>query len=85
MLDVAQDYSSPTLGEGLARLAQKLGSEWPGKKGALWLGRSGKALTVDRAFRAVPGEQLADFAELLSKAVDKQDDGRLDKMLKQIR
>ena len=85
VLDVAQDYSSPNLGEGLARLGQKLGSDWPGKKGALWLGRSGKALTVDRAFRAVPGEQLADFAELLSKAVEKQDDGRLDKVLKQIR
>jgi hypothetical protein len=85
VMDVAQDYSNPRLGEGFARLDQALGEAWPDAKGAIWLGRTGKALIIDTAFRSVPGEQLADFAELLSKAVEKQNDAALDKMLSRMR
>ena len=76
MLDVAQDYSNPRSARaspGSTRRSARLAGC---TKGAIWLGRTGKALIVDTAFRSVPGEQLADFAELLSKAVEKQNDGR---------
>ena len=72
VMDVAQDYSDPRLGEGVRRAAA-LGRDWPSAKDAVWLGESGKALQVDLAFRAVGEEKLADFADLLKAAVAAQD------------
>ena len=85
VLDVAQRYSGPRLGEGYARLDATLGEEWPDAKSAIWLGETGKALDVDTAFRAAPGEKLADFAELLKTAVAGQDSGAIDKVLEKMR
>jgi hypothetical protein len=85
VLDIAQDYGDPRLGEGLSRLDKPLGEEWPPAKGAIWLGGTGKALELDGALRALPGEQVADFAELIGKAVDKQDAGAVDKLLEKMR
>jgi hypothetical protein len=85
VLDVAQDYSDPRLGEGLSRLDKPLGEAWPDAKGAIWLGETGKALVIDSAFRAVPGEQIADFADLLGKVVDKQEAAAIDKLLEKMR
>ncbi|HEY1606391.1 MAG TPA: hypothetical protein VGF77_12430 [Allosphingosinicella sp.] len=81
VLDIAQDYSDPALGEGLARAQQALGAGWPDVKGAVWLGGSGKALALDTAFRAIPGEEAADFAGLLKDAVTKQDASAVDAVL----
>jgi hypothetical protein len=85
VMDIAQDYSNPRLGEGFARLDATLGEAWPDAKSAIWLGETGKALTVDAAFRVVPGEKLADFADLLSKAVAGQDGPGIDKILEMMR
>jgi hypothetical protein len=85
VLDIAQDYSDPRLGEGLGRLDRALGEAWPDAKGALWLGGTGKALTIDRAFRAVPGENLGDFAGLLARAVERQDAAGIDQTLEKMR
>jgi hypothetical protein len=85
VLDVAQDYSGPRLGEGLARLDRALGEDWPDAKGALWLGGTGRALELDAAFRTLPGEQLADFAELLGKAVDGQSEADITQALEKMR
>ncbi|HEX5182277.1 MAG TPA: hypothetical protein VFW19_03890 [Allosphingosinicella sp.] len=81
VLDIAQDYSGANLGEGLARAQQALGSGWPDVKGAVWLGGTGKALALDAAFRAIPGEETADFAGLLKDAAAKQDASAIDALL----
>jgi len=85
VLDVAQKYSGPRLGEGFARLDSTLGEEWPDPKSAIWLGETGKALDVDTAFRLAPGERLGDFADLLAKAVASQDPAAIDKVLEKMR
>ncbi len=85
VLDIAQDYSDPRLGEGLGRLDRALGEAWPDAKGALWLGGTGKALTIDRAFRGVAGEKLGDLAGLLARAVERQESDGIDKVLEQTR
>jgi hypothetical protein len=83
-LAVAQKYGDPRLGEGFDKLDEALGEEWPDAKGVLWLGGSGKALPVDAAFRAAPGEKLADFADLISKAVTAQDTAAIDSLLEKM-
>jgi hypothetical protein len=85
VMDVAEDYGGPRVGEGLDRLDQALGEAWPDAKGAIWLGGTGKALAVDAAFRAVPGEKLADFAELMKQAVDKENSGAIDSLFEKMR
>jgi hypothetical protein len=85
VLDVAQKYGAPRLGEGFARLDATLGVEWPDAKSAIWLGESGRSLDVDTAFRAAPGEKLADFADLLSKAVAAQDADAVGKVVDKMR
>ncbi|MCJ2186502.1 hypothetical protein [Novosphingobium beihaiensis] len=83
VMDVAQDYTDPHLGEGLARLGLALGDKWPTAKDAIWLGESGRALPLDLAFRKLPEETVGDFASLVETAVTKQSaddiDGVLDK------
>lgn len=81
VMDIAQDYAAPNLGEGLARVTQLLGTEWISDKNALWLGESGKALALDAALRVVDEEKLADFAALLKDAVSAQKAKGLDELL----
>jgi hypothetical protein len=85
VMDVAEDYGGPRVGEGLARLDRALGQEWPESKIAIWLGESGKALAVDSAFAAAPGEKLKDFAELMREAADKKDAEAIDRLLEKMR
>ncbi|MBV9931288.1 MAG: hypothetical protein JO013_10125 [Alphaproteobacteria bacterium] len=85
VLDIAEDYSGPHLGEGLARARQSLGKDWPSVKDAVWLGGTGRALDLDAAFRAIPGEQADDFAALLKDAAGKQDAGALDALIGKMR
>ncbi len=81
VMDVAQDYADPHLGEGLARLDAALGADWPAAKDAVWLGESGRAISLDLAFRKVPQESLQDFATLLKAATDKQATDEIDSTL----
>jgi hypothetical protein len=81
VMDVAQDYADPHLGEGLARLDLALGADWPAAKDAVWLGETGRAISLDLAFRKVPQERLQDFATLLKTATDKQATDELDTTL----
>src|SRR5690606_28515791 len=81
VMDVAQDYGDPRLGEGLARLRGALGDEWPATKDAVWLGESGRALSVDLAFRKLPEESVHDFAALVKAAADKQEADEIDSLL----
>jgi hypothetical protein len=85
VLDVAEDYSAPRVGEGLARFDPVLGEEWPDARGALWLGGSGKALAVDTAFRTAPQARLAELAGTLRAAVDAQDERAIDQLLDSMR
>src|SRR5690606_29371303 len=71
VMDVAQDYADPRLGEGLARLGGALGEKWPSAKEAIWLGESGKALELDLVFRTLPEESVEDFAALVKAATGK--------------
>lgn len=70
MMDVAQDYSDPRLGDGLARLDGLLAKEWPDPKQAVWLGESQRALLLDMAFRTLPASKLPTLADAVLKAVD---------------
>ena len=81
VMDVAEDYSDPRLSEGLRRATAVIAGDWPSAKDAVWLGESGKALSVDVAFRAVGEEKLADFADLLKAAVAAQDANAIDELL----
>ena len=81
VMDIAQDYASPNLGEGLARVRQVLGDDWITDKAALWLGESGKVLALDAALRVVDEEKLPDFAALLKDAVSAQKPKALDDLL----
>lgn len=84
VMDVAQDYGDPRLGEGLARLGTALGDEWPAVKDAVWLGESGRALAVDFAFRKLPEENVQDFAALVKTATDKQEPDDIDSLLNKV-
>ena len=81
VMTIAQDYSDSSLGDGLHRATDSLGSDWPSAKDATWLGESGKAPALDLAFRAVGDEKLGDFANLLKSAVSDQDPKELDQLL----
>ena len=81
VMDIAQDYASPNLGQGLARVRQVLGDDWITDKAALWLGESGKGLALDAALRVVDEEKLPDFAALLKDAVSAQKPKALDDLL----
>ena len=81
VMDIAQDYAAPNLGEGLARVTQLLGTDWISDRNALWLGESGKALALDAALRVVDEEKLPDFAVLLKDAVSAQKARALDELL----
>lgn len=84
VMDIAQDYASPLLGEGLQRVTQLLGAEWISDKNALWLGESGKALAIDIAFRSIGEEKLPDFAALLKEAAARQNTKAIDDMLAKV-
>lgn len=81
VMDIAQDYADPRLGEGLQRANAELGEKWPTAKDALWLGESGKALAVDAAFRVVPEETMPDFADLLKDAIGSKKPQAIDDLL----
>ncbi len=84
VMDIAQDYSDPRLGEGFERIDHVLGESWPNEKAAIWIGETGKALDIDGAFRNVEGEKLPDFAELLKSAVAGKDTAAIDNVLKKM-
>lgn len=84
VMDVAQDYGDPRLGEGLARLGGALGDKWPAVKDAVWLGESGRALAIDFAFRKLPEESVQDFAALVKTAADKQEADEIDSLLSKV-
>lgn len=81
VMDVAQDYADPRLGEGLARLGGALGEKWPSAKEAIWLGESGKALELDLVFRTLPEESVEDFAALVKAATGKEATDDIDAIL----
>lgn len=81
VMDVAQDYADPHLGEGIQRTITALDGKWPTAKEAVWLGESGKALAVDRGMRTVGEEKLGDFVGLLKSAVTAQDPQAIDDLL----
>ena len=85
IMDVANDYSSPMLGEGLEKLDKVLGEEWPAPKGTIWLGESGKALNIDTAFRTTSTGNIKEFAEIIKKTVEDQNSEMIDKMLEKMR
>src|SRR5690606_10483682 len=84
VMDVAQDYTDPKLGQGLARLSQALGDNWPSVKDAVWLGESGRALALDLSFRKLPEERLEDFATLVKTAAGKQEADEIDGLLAKV-
>ncbi len=84
VMDVAQDYADPRLGEGLARLGDVLSEKWPSVKDAVWLGESGRALALDLAFRKLPEESVGDFATLVKTAADKQEAEDIDGLLAKV-
>lgn len=84
VMDIAQDYGDPRLGEGLSRLSTALGDKWPAVKDAVWLGESGRALAIDFAFRKLPEESVQDFAALVKTAADKQEADEIDSLLSKV-
>ena len=81
VMDVAQDYSDPRLGEGLSRLETQIGKDWPAAKQAVWIGESQRALLLDTAFRALSAASLPGLADAVSKAVDAKDADAIDKAI----
>nr|WP_294816802.1 hypothetical protein [uncultured Sphingomonas sp.] len=81
VMDVAQDYSDPRLGEGLARLQTQISETWPNPAQALWLGESQRALLLDSAFRTLAANLLPDLATAIGRAVDAKDVSAIDRAL----
>ena len=81
VMDVAQDYSDPRLGEGLARLQAQLGESWPSAAQAVWIGESERALLLDSAFRTLAASALPDLAAAIGSAVNAKDVGAIDSAL----
>jgi hypothetical protein len=73
VLDLASDYGSNRLGEGIAAIESVLGKEWPDAKQAVFLGDASLALPIDNAFQRVKPELLAELAKALGEAVKKKD------------
>ena len=84
VLDIAADYSSPRLGEGLAAIDPLLGADWPTPKQAIAIGDSGVALALDTGLRRVKRDQLPDLAEKIKAAATKNDGGALAEIAKAI-
>jgi hypothetical protein len=80
VLDIATDYSSSRLGEGLAAAAAVLGSDWPTAKQATAVGDSGVALEIDTGLRGAKPELVAEIAEKLKAAATKNDTEALAKI-----
>ncbi|TGX53698.1 hypothetical protein E5A73_12845 [Sphingomonas gei] len=81
VMDVAQDYSDPRLGEGLARLQAQIGESWPNAAQAVWIGESARALLLDSAFRTLAASALPDLATAIGRAVDSKDVRAIDQAL----
>ena len=81
VMDVAQDYSDPRLGEGLARLQAQIGETWPSPAQALWIGESQRALLLDSAFRTLAASALPELAAAIGRAVDAKDVSAIDRAL----
>lgn len=81
VMDVAQDYTDPRLGQGLARLAAQIGNNWPSAKQAVWLGDSQRALLLDTTFRTLDASALPALADAVGKAVDAKDSDAIDKAI----
>jgi hypothetical protein len=77
VLDIAADYSSPRLGEGLAAIDPLLGPDWPTPKQAIAIGDSGVALVLDAGLRKVKRDQLPDLADRIKAAATKNDGAAL--------
>ncbi|HEY6815475.1 MAG TPA: hypothetical protein VI168_08055, partial [Croceibacterium sp.] len=84
VLDIAQDYASPRLGEGLAVIDPLLGEEWPTPKQAIAIGDSGVALELDAALRKVKPEQRAEIADKIKAAATKNDGAALAEIAKSL-
>ena len=65
VIDIANRYSAPGLGDGLAALDAALASDPLGAAALLWLGASGQALALDLAGQHLVGAALARFAATL--------------------
>jgi hypothetical protein len=73
VLDIAADYASPRLGEGLGAIAPVIGGEWPSVKQAIAIGDSGVALALDAGLRKVKRDQLPELADQIKTAATKND------------
>lgn len=77
VLDIAADYASPRLGEGLAAIDPLLGADWPTPKQAIAIGDSGVALALDAGLRKVKRDQLQELADKIKAAATKNDGAAL--------
>lgn len=84
VIDLASDYGSPTLGEGITALKSVLGEAWPKPKDAITIGDSGLALALDAAFQKVGPEALSDLAAKTKKAVAAGDTAALQDLIASI-
>lgn len=84
VLDLASDYSSPSLGQGIAALESILGVAWPKPKDAIAIGESGLALALDAGFQKVTPAALPDLAVKTRKAVAAGDMTALQDLIKTI-
>ncbi len=82
VLDIAADYASPRLGEGLAAVAPIIGKDWPTPKQAIAIGDSGVALALDAGLRKVKRDQLPELADKIKTAASKNDSAALAEIAK---
>lgn len=84
VLDLAGDYASPTLGQGLARAKAELGDDWPKAKDAVAIGDAGLALPLDAALQKLAPEAVSDVAAKLKEAVDSGEMAKVTELIKTI-
>jgi len=84
VLDIAADYSSSRLGDGLAAIAPLMGDGWPTAKQATAIGDSGTAIELDVGLRQASPSRLTDIADELKTAATKNDAAAIEQIAKSL-
>jgi hypothetical protein len=84
VLDLASDYSSNRLGEGLAAVESVLGADWADAKAAVFLGDNSLALPIDNAFQKAKPDAVTEMAKALGDATKKKDVGVIREILARV-
>jgi hypothetical protein len=84
VLDLASDYGSPKLGEGITAIESILGEEWPDAAQVLFIGDNSLGLPMDSVFAGLKPEFLNDAAKKLADILASKDVKQVQEFLRSL-